>query len=131
MRGIILAKRRLTGFPSGCCRIMSESKTETPEWYGILLVATGVVLLLLPVAAVFIGIPREKPGDIPIRGEAPLFNAIEGLFASVLLGGVLLLMGIAESQKSRQRFSLRILLITITIISVVLGLVVWIIKSCT
>jgi hypothetical protein len=80
--------------------------------------------MLSPVAAIFVGIPRSEPGAIPIGGE-PLFNPIEALFASVALGFVSLLTGIAELRKFPPRFRLRTLLITMTLIAVMLGLVVW------
>jgi hypothetical protein len=90
----------------------------------------GVVLMLLPIVAMVIGVPPEEPGSVALGGE-PLFSPVEALFASFAFGSVLLLTGIAELQKSPLRYSLRTLLIAITLVAVVLGLIALAIKCCT
>jgi hypothetical protein len=107
---------------------MSQSEPAKSGWGGFGLVTAGVVLLLLPVVTIFVGMPHHEADNVPIGGE-PLFTPVEALFASVLVGVVLLLAGIPEVRKTPPRFRLRALLIAMTVVAVVLGFVAWAIRG--
>jgi hypothetical protein len=106
---------------------MSQDEPETSAWSGVILVAAGILMLLLVPVVIFVRLIRQDLGGIPF-GREEFFSPGEALLAAVALGPLSILVGIAELKKTPPHFSLRALLIAVSLFAVAFGLmasVVW------
>ncbi len=103
----------------------SKDEEEPSPWGNVVLVTAGVVLMLLPLVAIFIGVNSIMDVlTISNAQDQPFDSPTTGMLFSFVFGIGCVLKGVADLRQSPPQYRLRTLLIVTAVVAAALGFAV-------